>query len=294
MPHTASHQPTSRRQFLTYVSAFSGIALLSACAVPMPVIQSTPTAQSGQGETDMNTQTANNESATENPSIVLVHGAFADGSGWEGIYKILTQKGYSVSVTQHPTISLADDVAITNRVIDAQGGPVLLVGHSYGGMVITEAGNNPNVVGLVYVAAFVPDKDESVATLNQNPVPDAPPLPILPPQDGFLLLDRAKFPEAFAADVDAEKAQFMAASQLPWGLEALSGTIREPAWKSKPGWFLLPTDDKIIPPVAQRSMAERAGMSVVEIAGSHAIYVSRPDAVATLIEEAVEAVKAAA
>jgi len=240
----------------------------------------------------MNAQTATT-TTSDKPKIVLVHGAFVDGSGWEGVYKALTQKGYTVSVVQHPTITLADDVAITNRVIDAQGGPVILVGHSYGGVVITEAGNNPNVAGLVYVAAFAPDQGESVSALTQNQPADAPPLPILPPQDGFLVLDKAKFHEAFAADVDADKAQFMADSQLPWGVGALSGTISVPAWSSKPSWYLVATADKIIPPPAQQLMAGRAGATIVEAAGSHAIYVSQPETVAALIEQAAAAVTTA-
>jgi len=171
---------------------------------------------------------------------------------------------------------------------------VLLVGHSYGGAVITEAGNDPQVAGLVYIAAFVPDKGESVSTLIKDPPPGAPVPPILPPQDGYLFLDKAKFPASFAADVDEEKAAFMADSQVPWGVEALSGTISEPAWKTKPSWYLVATDDKMIPPPAQRFMSKRAGSTVVEVAGSHAIYVSQPNAVAALIETAVKGVKMAA
>lgn len=219
-------------------------------------------------------------------SIVLVHGGFVDGSGWERVYKILRKDGYTVSVVQNPTTSLADDVAVTKRVIAAQTDPVILVGHSYGGAVITEAGNDPKVVGLVYIAAFVPDKGESVSTLIKDPPPGAPVPPILPPQDGYLLLDKAKFAASFAADVDAETAAFMADSQVPWGAAALGGTISEPAWKTKPSWYMVATDDKMIPPPAQRSMSKRAGSTVVEVAGSHAIYVSQPGKVAALIEKA--------
>jgi pimeloyl-ACP methyl ester carboxylesterase len=226
-------------------------------------------------------------------NIVLVHGGFVDGSGWEGVYKILTKDGFTVSVVQNPTKSLADDVATTKRIIDAQDGPVILVGHSYGGAVISEAGNNPNVAALVYITAFAPDKGESVSSLIKDPPPGAPVPPILPPQDGYLFLDRAKFPASFAGDVDAERAAFMADSQVPWGLEALGGTISEPAWKTKPSWYLLVTEDKMIPPPAQRFMSARAGSTVVEVAGSHAIYVSRPDAVATLIKQAAQGVAAA-
>ncbi len=219
-------------------------------------------------------------------NVVLVHGGFVDGSGWESVYKILTKGGYSVSVVQNPTISLAGDVAATKRIIAAQNGPVVLVGHSYGGVVITEAGNDPKVAALVYITAFAPDRGESVSTLIKNPPPGAPVPPILPPQDGYLLLDKAKFPASFAGDVDNERAAFMADSQVPWGVDALSGTISEPAWKTKPSWYLVATDDKMIPPAAQRFMSKRAGSTVVEVAGSHAIYVSQPNAVAALIEKA--------
>lgn len=227
-------------------------------------------------------------------NIVLVHGGFVDGSGWEGVYQILKRDGYHVAVVQNPTISLADDVAATKLIIHAQHGPVILVGHSYGGAVITEAGNDPSVAALVYIAAFVPDKGESVSTLIANPPPGAPVPPILPPQDGYLFLDTVKFPPAFAADVDKEKAAFMADSQVPWGVEALSGKISEPAWKSKPSWYLVTTEDKMIPPLAQRLMAKRAGSAVVEVAGSHAIYVSQSNVVAALIEEAAKGIRAAA
>jgi pimeloyl-ACP methyl ester carboxylesterase len=218
--------------------------------------------------------------------VVLVHGGFVDGSGWEGVYDALKQDGYTVAVVQNPTTSLADDVAVTKRVIAAQAGPVVLVGHSYGGAVITAAGTDPKVARLVYIAAFAPDAGESVNTLIANPPPGAPVPPILPPQDGYLLLDKAKFPAAFAADVSADKAAFMADSQVPWGVDALGGTISTPAWKTKPSWYLLTTQDKMIPPDAQRFMSKRAGATVVEAQGSHAIYVSQPQAVAALIETA--------
>jgi pimeloyl-ACP methyl ester carboxylesterase len=227
-------------------------------------------------------------------NIVLVHGGFVDGSGWEGVYSILKKDGYNVSIVQNPTISLKDDVAATKRILAAQDGPAILVGHSYGGAVITEAGNDPKVAGLVYITAFAPDKGESVATLIQNPPPGAPAPPIMPPQDGYLFLDRAKFPASFAADVNAEKAAFMADSQVPWGMEALNGKISEPAWKAKPSWYLIVTDDKMIPPDAQRSMSKRAGSTVVEVKGSHAIYVSQPEAVAALVEKAAKSVKTSA
>jgi pimeloyl-ACP methyl ester carboxylesterase len=227
-------------------------------------------------------------------NIVLVHGGFVDGAGWEGVYKILKRDGYNVSVVQNPTISLDDDVAVTKRILAAQDGPAILVGHSYGGAVITEAGSDPKVAGLVYVTAFVPDKGESVASLIENPPPGAPVPPILPPQDGYLFLDKAKFPASFAGDVDAEKAAFMADSQVPWGVAALSGKISEPAWRAKPSWYLIATDDKMIPPDAQRAMSKRVGATVVEVKGSHAIYVSQPGPVAKLIEEAARGAKATA
>jgi pimeloyl-ACP methyl ester carboxylesterase len=221
-------------------------------------------------------------------NIVLVHGGFVDGSGWESVYSILKNKGFNVSIVQNPTISLADDVAVTNRTINAQDGPVILVGHSYGGAVITEAGNNPKVAGLAYITAFALDNGESVGGLLKDPIPGAPVPPIMPPQDGFLLLDSKKFADSFAADVEPGLADFMGASQVPWGLEALNGAVSNAAWKNKPTWYLVATDDKMIPPDAQRSMAKRAGATVAEAKGSHAIYVSQPKVVADLITQAAE------
>ena len=227
---------------------------------------------------------------TDKPvSIVLVHGGFVDGSGWQGVHQALTNDGYEVIVVQNPTLSLADDVAVTKRAIAAAKNPVVLVGHSYGGVVITEAGNDPKVSSLAYIAAFAPDAGESVETLIANPPPGAPVPPILPPQDGFLLLDNAKFADSFAADVDPSTARFMADSQVPWGVEALAGKVTAPAWKSKPSFYLVASDDRMIPPPAQRAMAERAGAKVTETAGSHAIYVSKPADIARLIEQAAEA-----
>src|SRR6195256_351130 len=226
-------------------------------------------------------------------NIVLVHGGFVDGSGWEGVYKILKKDGYNVSIVQNPTISLEDDVAVTKRILAAQDGPAILVGHSYGGVVISEAGNHPKVAGLVYIAAFAPDKGESVAKLIANPPPGAPVPPILPPQEGFLFLDKAKFQASFAADVDDAEAAFMADSQVPWGVNALGGEVTQPAWASKPSWYLVTTEDKMIPPDAQRFMAKRAGAQTVEERGSHAIYVSKPKAVAQLIENAAKGAGAA-
>ena len=227
-------------------------------------------------------------------TVVLVHGGFVDGSGWQGVYDHLKKDGYNVAVVQNPTLSLEGDVAATNRVIDAQSEPVTLVGHSYGGAVITEAGSNPKVAALVYIAAFAPDKDESVNTLIADPPPGAPVPPILPPEDGFLYLDKEKFHDSFAGDVSEEQAAFMADSQVPWGVEALGGTISEPGWRNKPSWYLVTTEDRMIPAPAQRQMSERAGSTVVEVEASHSVYVSQPDLVADLIERAASEVSSTA
>jgi pimeloyl-ACP methyl ester carboxylesterase len=244
---------------------------LGAMTVLLAMVGSTAHAKSGKGPL---------------PSVVLVHGGFVDGSGWQAVYRILKHDGYEVTIVQNPTLSLADDVAVTRRAIAKQSGPVILVGHSYGGAVITEAGNDPKVASLVYITAFAPDKGESVQSLIANPPPGAPVPPILRPQEGFLFLDRDKFPASFAADVRPDEAAFMADSQAPWGVQALAGTVTTPAWRSKPSFYLVATTDKMIPPPAQRSMAKRAGATVVEAAGSHAIYVSKPKAVASIIEQA--------
>jgi len=176
------------------------------------------------------------DSSTGARNIVLIHGGFVDGSGWEGVYKALKKDGYNVTIVQNPTISLAGHVAVVKRTIVALDGPVVLVGHSYGGAVVTEAGNDPKVVGLVCVTAFAPDKGESVSSLIKDPPPGASEPPILPPQDGFLFLDRAKFAASFAADVPADTAAFMADSQVPWDLDALGGTVGEAPWKTTPSW----------------------------------------------------------
>ncbi|HEX4255597.1 MAG TPA: alpha/beta hydrolase [Streptosporangiaceae bacterium] len=219
-------------------------------------------------------------------NVVLVHGGFVDGSGWQGVHDLLTRDGYRVSVVQNPTLSLEEDAAVTRRAIDALDGPVVLVGHSYGGAVITEAGLDDQVAALVYVAAFAPDKGESVNSLISGFPADGPQPPILPPQDGFLFLDRDKFPASFAGDLPAGQAAFMADSQVPWGVNALGGTISEASWRLKPSWYLVTTEDRMIPPVAQRSMSERIGATVTEAAGSHSIYLSQPAAVASLITQA--------
>jgi pimeloyl-ACP methyl ester carboxylesterase len=222
-------------------------------------------------------------------NVVLVHGGFVDGSGWLGVYGELKKRGYSVAVVQNPTTSLADDVAVTKRALAAQDGPSVLVGHSYGGVVITEAGNDPKVAGLVYVAAFAPDAGESVAALIKDPPPGAAVPPILPPQDGFLFLDKAKFAESFAADVAPETAAFMADSQVPWGVDALTGAVSEAAWRKKPSTYVVATEDRMIPPPAQRGMAARAGAKVVDVKGSHALYVSQPAAIADVIQQVADA-----
>src|SRR3954462_1068834 len=223
---------------------------------------------------------------TDVKNVVLVHGGFVDGSGWRGIYDALTADGFDVRVGQNQTLSLDSDVETTHNVLDQQDGPAILVGHSYGGAVISEAGRHERVAGLVYIAAFAPDAGESVNTLIAEPPPGAPVPPILAPVDGFLFLDRAKFAESFAADLPPADAAFMADSQVPWGVEALNGTVTEPAWRRTPSWYLVATDDRMIPPPAQRAMSERAGATVIEATGSHAIYVSQPGAVVALIEEA--------
>src|SRR3954470_4539384 len=225
---------------------------------------------------------------TDVKNVVLVHGGFVDGSGWRGVYDALTADGFNVSVVQNQTLSLDSDVETTRNVLDQLDGPAILVGHSYGGAVISEAGRHERVAGLVYVAAFAPDGGESVNTLIAAPPPDAPVPPILPPQDGFLFLDREKFAASFAADLPAREAAFMADSQVPWGVEALGGAVTEPAWRSKPSWYLIATDDRMIPPPAQRAMSARAGSTVVEAAGSHSIYVSQPQATAELIKQAAQ------
>lgn len=218
--------------------------------------------------------------------IVLVHGGFVDGSGWQGVYEELRREGFDVSIVQNPTVSLDDDVAATRRVLAAKAGTTLLVGHSYGGVVITEAGHHPTVAGLVYIAAFAPDRAESVAALIKDPAPGTPVPPIVPGEDGYLSLDKAKFAESFAADVTPNLAAFMADSQVPWGVGALTGAVGEPAWREKPSWYLVATEDRMIPVAAQRAMAARAGATVTEVAGSHAVYVSQPKAVAQEIARA--------
>jgi len=226
------------------------------------------------------------------PNVVLVHGGFADGSGWRAVYNQLTKDGYQVAVVQNPTLSLAGDAAAARLIIDAQDGPVVLVGHSYGGAVITEAGTDPNVAALVYISAFMPDQGESVNTLISGFPEDEPQPPILPPTDGFLFLDRDKFAASFAGDLPADLAAFMADSQVPWGVDALSGQVSEPAWRAKPSWYLITTEDKMVPPPAQRTMSGRAGSNTVEVAASHSVYISQPAAVCACVKQAASAIAA--
>jgi pimeloyl-ACP methyl ester carboxylesterase len=206
------------------------------------------------------------------------------------VYDALSAEGYRTVVVQNPTLSLAGDTAATRWVLDGIDGPVVLVGHSYGGAVISEAGTHPAVSALVYITAFAPDAGESVQTLTSNPAPGAPVPPIMPPREGFLLLDESKFYGSFAADLTPEEGRFLAGSQVPWGVEAYASAITEPAWRSKPSWYLVATDDKMIPPPVQRMMAERAGATISEAPGGHAIYVSRPDVVTDVIRAAAKAI----
>jgi pimeloyl-ACP methyl ester carboxylesterase len=220
-------------------------------------------------------------------NVVLVHGAFADGSGWRRVADILRKDGYTVTVVQEPLTSLADDVAATKRVLDLQTGPTILVGHSYGGVVITEAGNAPNVVGLVYIAAFIPDNGQSALDLlSQAPAANND---MRATKDDFLYLDPAAFPADFAADVAPEEANFMAHSQIMLAKAAATAPVTTAAWHQKKSWALVATLDHNINPDLERSMAKRAGSETIEVAGSHAVYVSKPDEVARLIERAAEA-----
>ena len=235
--------------------------------------------------------TAANAAPIKARNVVLVHGLFADGSCWSEVIVRLQAAGLNATAVQNPLTTLPEAVASAERVLARQDGPTVLVGHSFSGMIVSEAGTHPNVSGLIYITAFAPDQGESVASLIKDPPAGAPVPPILPPTDGFLALDKAKFAASFAADVSPEKAEFMANSQVPWGVAALTGAISEPAWKGKPSWYLVATDDRMIPPPAQRMMAKRANATIAEARGSHAIYVSQPKAVAELIEKAAMSLK---
>lgn len=221
-------------------------------------------------------------------NIVLVHGAYADGSGWRGVADILLHDGYKVTVVQEPETSLADDVAATTRAIEQAGAPVILVGHSYGGIVITQAGNAPEVAGLVYVAALAPDANENIGELRAK-FPAAT-NNVVKSSDGFLTLNPTTFHDDFAADLPEADAAFMALSQVPISEKALGAMVTEAAWRSKPSWYAVATEDHKINPDFERYLAKRAGSTTVEIKGSHAVYVSQPKAVAELIEKAATAV----
>jgi pimeloyl-ACP methyl ester carboxylesterase len=224
-------------------------------------------------------------------NIVLVHGGFSDGSVWRGVYDILKGDGYRVSVVQNPTVTLEEDVAATQLILDGLDGPVVLVGHSYGGVVITEAGNDPKVAGLVYIAAFAPDEGESLQALLGSGPPGARVAPILPPRNGFLFLDKSKFHDSYTSDIDPKDSEFLADAQVPGGARALATPVKNPAWKTKPSWYLVATQDYMIPPEVQRRMAKRAGSDTVEVNASHAVQISQPQAVASLIRRAADKIK---
>jgi pimeloyl-ACP methyl ester carboxylesterase len=223
-------------------------------------------------------------------SIVLVHGAFADGSGWEPVAKILKSRGYRVSVAQPPETSYADDQKCTKAAIDAMGGPVVLVGHSYGGSIITEAGNHPNVAALVYIAAFALDEGESCASIEQA-VPQAS-TAFKPDSNGNWWIDEAHFVADFAADIPKEKAEFMAISQVPISTDAFTHKVTKPAWRHKPTWYMVAAEDRSINPIQERMMAKRANAKTVEVKSSHVAYMSHPEEAAKLIEEAATSASA--
>jgi pimeloyl-ACP methyl ester carboxylesterase len=216
-------------------------------------------------------------------NIVLVHGAWADGSGWRGVYDILTKDGYNVSVVANPDTGVADDVAATQRVLDRQVGPVILVGHSYGGVIITEAGVDPKVVGLVYFAAFGPDEGETAGQY----LPKGP-LPITVSKDGLAFFNRDAFLGGFAPDVPLKTRVFMYDSQVPLAMSVFSAPITHPAWKSKPSWYLVSSNDQVIPPAVERMYAKRMKAVIAEVSGSHVAFISHPDVAARLIEDAAK------
>jgi pimeloyl-ACP methyl ester carboxylesterase len=220
-------------------------------------------------------------------NVVLVHGAFADGSGWRGVYDRLTAKGYKVSIVQNPLTSLADDVAATRRVLARQDGPTILVGHSYGGTVITETGNDPKVAGLVYVAALAPDAGESTGDQFAE-IPAPPGFVIETQSDGFGFVNLAKFKSGFAADISDADAAFMRDSQVPIAMSAFGDKVTKAAWRAKPSWFVVATEDGAIDPKLLRKTAARIGAEPVEIKGSHVVFLSRPEAVANVIDKAAK------
>jgi pimeloyl-ACP methyl ester carboxylesterase len=220
-------------------------------------------------------------------NIVLVHGAFVDGSGWEGVYNNLVKKGHHVAVVGNPNTGLADDIAATKRVLDRLNGPAILVGHSYGGAIITEAGLDKNVAGLVFVTAFVPDAGETLLQLSQAG-PPAVNSGILPPQDGFIWYDKVKFHSGFCADLTRGEAAFMYDAQVPVAASVFVTPVKNAAWKTRPSWYIVATEDQTIPPDGQRFMAKRANAKVVEIKGSHAVFISRAEAVANVIDAAAK------
>jgi len=221
-------------------------------------------------------------------NIVIVHGAFADGSGFKEVYRILTKKGFNVAIVQNPLTSLKDDVDATLRALDKQDGPTILVGHSWAGTVITEAGIHPKVAALVYIAAFVPDKGEATGPLASS-LPAAPENGILPPDEkGFVYFDKAKFHSGFAADLSQEDADFMYASQMPIAVKCFTDVVKEAAWKVKPSYGIVATEDKAINPDIERNLYKRAGAKITEIKGNHVIFISQANAVANVIMNAAE------
>ncbi len=220
-------------------------------------------------------------------NVVLVHGAFVDGSGWQGVYEVLVKDGFHVTLVQQPLSGLEEDTAAAKRIIDRQDGPCVLVGHSYGGSVITEAGTDPKVAALVYIAAHAADEGETQAD-NGKKFPNSS-RPLVKTADGFVFLDPANFPEDFAADLPKDQADFMAHAQMPTAAKVFMTPIKDPAWKQKPSWYLVAKADKTINPDLERMYAARAKSHTVEIEGaSHAVYISHPKEVAALIEEAAQ------
>jgi pimeloyl-ACP methyl ester carboxylesterase len=235
----------------------------------------------------MNAMVVTTSAFAQAKNIVLVHGAFADGSGWLQVYNILKSHGYNVSIVGNPNTSIEDDVAATQRVLDRQEGPVILVGHSYGGAIISIAGNSSKVVGLVYVSAFSPDEGETLGKLLSG-YPADPVSGILPPQSGFVWYDLAKFHAGFCADIPEKEAAFMAASQIPVAASVFGYVFKDVAWKNKPSWHIVSTEDHAIPPDLERFMGKRAGGKITELKSSHVVFISHPKEVAEVIETAAK------